>query len=76
MTEAEREFVRQREAMLDDVLDYVARHQDKQLYQDDVVRGLAGRFSEEMVISAVWRLLDMHRIDLDRKLNLVVRPSA
>ncbi|MDQ3657404.1 MAG: hypothetical protein M3457_20305 [Chloroflexota bacterium] len=72
MTVEEREFVMQREQMLDDVFAYVASHQGQLLYQNDVIRGLENRFSESLVISALWRLLDMHRLDLNNKLALVI----
>jgi hypothetical protein len=76
MTVEEQEFVEQREAMLTDVLAYVESHQDEGIYQSDVIRDLGGKFSESMIISAVWRLLEMHRIDLNRKLALVVAADS
>lgn len=71
MTVQEQAFVKQREAMLDDVFAFVELHQSQPLYQNDVIRGLENRFPESLVISALWRLLDMHRLDLNNKLTLV-----
>lgn len=71
MTVQEQAFVKQREEMLDDVFAFVESHQDQLLYQNDVIRGLENQFPESLVISALWRLLDMHRLDLNSKLALV-----
>ena len=76
MTVQEQAFVKQREEMLDDVFDYVAAHQAQSLYQTDVIRGLENRFSESLVISALWRLLELHRLNLNKKLALVVSANA
>lgn len=75
MTTEEQEFVREREAMLGDLLEYIESYDGPPLYQDAVVSEFRGRFPERMVVSAVWRLLDLHRIDLDNKLAIVV-PTA
>jgi len=76
MTVQEQAFVKQREEMLDDVFGYVAAHQAQSLYQTDVIRGLENRFPESLVISALWRLLELHRLNLNKKLALVVSANA
>ena len=76
MTVQEQAFVKQREEMLDDVFAFVASHQGQSLYQTDVIRGLENRFPESLVISALWRLLELHRLNLNKKLALVVSANA
>jgi hypothetical protein len=72
MTVEEQEFVKQREEMLDDVLDYIATYEGPPLYQDAVVSALKDRFPEKMIVSGIWRLLEMHRIDLNNRLAIVL----
>lgn len=76
MTVQEQAFVKQREEMLDDVFAFVESHQGQLLYQNDVIRGLENRFPESLVISALWRLLELHRLNLNKKLALVVSANA
>lgn len=74
MTTKEREFIARREKLLPELLAHFESLQNRPTSQSEVVavfreRGLA---DEEVVVSGIWRLLDLHRIDLDSQLSLVL----
>lgn len=74
MTTKEREFIAQRENLLPELLEYFEGRQDQPTSQSEVVKTFRerGRADEELVVSGIWRLLDMHRIDFDKQLSLVL----
>lgn len=72
MSVDELQLVNQREEVLDEVEKYLIEHQGQSLYPDDIVKAFRpGGISESVILSAIWRLIDEHRIDLDKRLSIV-----
>jgi len=77
MTVEERLLVTEREALLDELEAFLVQYRGPLLYPDDIVREFQKKGkSEGVILSAVWRLIDEHRIDLNERLAIVTVSSA
>lgn len=77
MTVEERQLVTEREELLDELEAFLVQYRGPSLYPDDIVREFQKQGkSEGVILSAVWRLIDEHRIDLNERLAIVTASSA
>jgi hypothetical protein len=77
MTVEEAQLVDEREQLLDELEGFLVQYQGPSLYPDDLVREFEKKGkSEGVILSAVWRLIDEHRIDLNERLAIITASPA